>query len=87
MWTAVREYLARELPELSSDCKIVARIYANTKGLAETCYKAGIVDRPLKVEEFARGFTRSKHLFDFIDVGSGKDRADEKLTGQSASQT
>ena len=53
------------------------------KGLADTCYKAGIVDSPSKIEEFARGFTRSKHLFDFTDVGSGKDRADGKLAGAS----
>ncbi len=33
------------------------------------------------VDDFARGFTGSKQLFDYIDVGSGKDRADDKLTG------
>jgi hypothetical protein len=29
-----------------------------------------------------RGFTRGKTLFDFIDVGPGKDRADEKIIGK-----
>ncbi|KAI9789731.1 MAG: hypothetical protein M1833_002270 [Piccolia ochrophora] len=79
LWSAIRQYAERDLADLPSDCKIVARIYANIKGLAETCHKAGIVDHPTKVVDFARGFTRSKHLFDFIDVGSGKDRADDKL--------
>ncbi|KAI9847009.1 MAG: hypothetical protein M1837_003365 [Sclerophora amabilis] len=78
--SAVKDYLHREFHDLPSDCKIVVRVYANVKGLAETCYKAGIVDKPSMVEEFARGFTRSRHLFDFIDVGSGKDRADDKLS-------
>lgn len=51
------------------------------KGLADTCVKAGIVEKQSTIEDFARGFTRSKHLFDFIDVGSGKDRADDKVSG------
>ncbi|KAI9828803.1 MAG: hypothetical protein M1832_001908 [Thelocarpon impressellum] len=78
--SAIRDYVEREVEDLGSDYKIVARIYANTKGLADTCFRAGIVDKPSKVEEFARGFTQSKHLFDFIDVGSGKERADSKVS-------
>ena len=34
------------------------------------------------IEEFARGFTGSKQLFDFVDVGMGKDRADDKISGE-----
>lgn len=34
-------------------------------------------------EDFARGFSRGKTLFDFVDVGPGKDRADEKIIGTS----
>ena len=81
LWSAVRHFLQREMEDLPPDCKIVTRLYANTKGLAETCYRSGIVDKPSRVEEFAKGFTRSKHLFDFIDVGGGKERADNKLSG------
>ena len=69
------------MPDINPDYKIVARVYANQKGLADACHRAGILDRPFVMEEFARGFTGSKQLFDFIDVGSGKDRADEKITG------
>ncbi|KAI9760891.1 MAG: hypothetical protein M4579_001392 [Chaenotheca gracillima] len=78
--SAVKDYIHQEFYELPSDCKIVAKIYANLKGLSDTCSKAGIVEKTSTVEEFARGFTRSRHLFDFIDVGSGKDRADDKLS-------
>jgi hypothetical protein len=60
----------------------VARIYANLKGLAEACYRAGAVDSPNLIVEFVRGFTHCKQLFDFVDVGPGKDRADDKLTGK-----
>lgn len=59
----------------------MTRIYANLKGLADVCCKSGIVERPNLIDEFYRGFTGSKILFDFVDVGPGKDRADEKITG------
>ncbi|KAL9035306.1 MAG: hypothetical protein Q9214_006644 [Letrouitia sp. 1 TL-2023] len=67
------------MPSLTVEYKIVTRIYANLKGLATTFYHAGLVEKPAVVEEFARGFTGSKQLFDFVDVGSGKDRADDKI--------
>ncbi|CAK4030169.1 Hypothetical predicted protein [Lecanosticta acicola] len=64
------------IPEAS---QIAVRIYANSKGLAQTCTKAGIVNSPEVVEDFFRGFTQGGDLFNFIDVGSGKDRADTKM--------
>lgn len=63
------------------DTKVVARIYANVRKLGEACGKAGIISRSALLEDFARGFTGSKQLFDFVDVGVGKDRADDKLSG------
>ena len=84
LWGAVREYVHETMPDINPDYKIVARVYANLKGLANTCYQAGILHSPVLLEEFARGFTGSKQLFDFIDVGSGKDRADEKISGLCA---
>lgn len=81
LWGSVRDYVTRKDSELPSDVRIVTRIYANSKGLGEVCYRAGLVDKPSMVDDFARGFTGSKQLFDYIDVGSGKDRADDKLTG------
>ena len=80
--SSVRDYVHRTVPDLSSDYKIVTRIYANLKGLGDVCHKAGISTKPSTIEEFARGFTGSKHLFDFVDVGMGKDRADEKISGE-----
>ena len=81
LWNAVREYVQHNIPGISSDYKIVARVYANLKGLGDACSRAGILDSPCIIEDFARGFTGSKQLFDFIDVGSGKDRADDKVSG------
>lgn len=80
LWAFVRDYASANFPNVQSP-KIKARIYANVKGLADACYKAGMVDRPSLVEDFTRGFSGSRLLFDFVDVGSGKDRADDKIGG------
>jgi hypothetical protein len=82
IWAAVNEFVARQLPHLSSP-KIVTRIYANVKGLSETLCKAGIIDNPGTFEAFTKAFN-DKLLFDFVDVGSGKkDMADDsKVTGR-----
>ncbi len=77
---AITNHIDHELPELPSESKVVTRIYANVKALAETCYEAGIVDRRSKLEDFVRGFTAGQSLFDFVDVASEKD-VDDKLLG------
>jgi hypothetical protein len=88
LWSSVRSYVNDNMKELSyTDYKIMVRIYAYQRGLANACAKAGITDGPFVIDEFARGFTGSKQLFDFVDVGSGKDRADEKISGMSKSST
>ena len=85
LWSAVRDHVDEIMPSLTNEYKIVTRIYANLKGLAAASFQAGIVERASLVEDFARGFTGSKQLFDFIDVGSGKDRADDKICGKRLS--
>ena len=81
LWIAVQDYVHQHIPDLNTDYKIVTRVYANIKGLSDVCNRAGLTESPLVLENFTRGFTGSKPLFDFIDVGSGKDRADEKISG------
>lgn len=80
LWAALTQYVARNLPNVSSP-KIITRIYANVKGLANACHQAGIIDNPAVMNDFVRGFNESRLLFDFVDVGSGKDRADDKIAG------
>ncbi|MCJ1480202.1 hypothetical protein MMC06_000356 [Schaereria dolodes] len=80
LWTAVRDYVHQQKFGLPSDFKIVTRIYANLKGLGDVCHRAGILDGSTVIEDFARGFTGSKQFFDFVDVGTGKDRADDKIS-------
>ena len=82
LWSAVTTDVHRRIiPGLPSDYKVVTRIYANVKGLGDVCNRSGIIDHPMVMEDFARGFTGSKQLFDFVDVGTGKDRADDKISG------
>ena len=81
LWNCVKDYVHQKLPDLPSDFRIVTRIYANLKGLGDVCSRSGILSSPSQLEDFARGFTGTKQLFDFIDVGSGKDRADDKISG------
>lgn len=81
--SSIRDYVHQIIPDLPSDYKIVTRVYANVKGLGDVCNRSGILDRPSLMEDFARGFTGSKQLFDFVDVGAGKDRADDKISGES----
>lgn len=80
LWAALSQYISSNLPTVSSP-KIITRIYANVKGLANACYSSGIIDDPSVLDDFVRGFNESRLLFDFVDVGAGKDRADDKIGG------
>lgn len=69
LWNSVTEFVQDKMANsLPSDYKIVTRIYANLMGLGDVCNRSGIVERPDLIEDFARGFTGSKQLFDFVDV-------------------
>lgn len=75
----VYNYVRTQIEGMPPNVKITARIYANGKGLADTCVRAGITTKASDLQDFMNGFTGAKFLMDFVDVGSGKDRADEKI--------
>ncbi|KAF2126592.1 hypothetical protein P153DRAFT_297477 [Dothidotthia symphoricarpi CBS 119687] len=79
LYAAVQEYIETETTDIPLGARIVCRVYANVRGLGDVLVKTGAVEYVGQFEDFMRGFTRGKTLFDFIDVGSGKDRADEKI--------
>ncbi|KAL1996492.1 hypothetical protein VTN49DRAFT_8092 [Thermomyces lanuginosus] len=79
LWKVVSQYISSNLPSVSSP-EIITRIYANVKGLANACFNSGIIDDPSVMDDFVRGFNESRLLFDFVDVGTGKDRADDKIS-------
>ncbi|KAI4272091.1 MAG: hypothetical protein LQ337_005551 [Flavoplaca oasis] len=61
---------------------IVVRAYASFGGLARACViKAGMKETA-SFGRFANGFNGRGALFDFVDVGCGKERADHKIKGK-----
>ncbi|KAL8715730.1 MAG: hypothetical protein Q9220_000397 [cf. Caloplaca sp. 1 TL-2023] len=62
--------------------KIVVRIYANLDGLQKTYARAGLSKEEHALPHFAAGFTQSQPLFDVVDVGHGKERANHKTEEQ-----
>lgn len=81
--TRVTQWLLSVRDDCPPDFTLVARVYANVRGLADTLFRAGIISSTTIFEGFVRGFTRGDELCDFIDVGAGKDRADIKMDGES----
>ncbi|KAF2651412.1 hypothetical protein K491DRAFT_90377 [Lophiostoma macrostomum CBS 122681] len=79
--TEILNYAQRELgvERIAKSTKIVCRAYANVGGLAGLLVSIGAANTEETVVQFVRGFTRGKILFDFVDVGPGKDRADDKI--------
>lgn len=66
---------------MPDDFRIAVKVYANVKGLAETCAKAGLVSNIAHFEKFAHGFSSGHDLFELIDVGQGDGRANGKMAG------
>lgn len=81
---AVREYIGKKLPHLSS-LPIIVKAYANGDGLSRLLVKANIINQPLSLIDFVKGFSQAYETCDFVLVGTGKDRADVKIKGKCIS--
>lgn len=79
---AIMDCIRNEYKNVPLDSRVVCRIYANVRGLARVLVRKGTIPHVSVFEEFMCGFTQSPSLFDFIDVGPGKDRADTKIIGE-----
>jgi hypothetical protein len=79
----VREHLA----SLGSAIKepktvpVMVKAFANLSGLAQACAREKKVKSVGDIAQFWIGFTRRYALVDFVDVGSGKEEADNKIRG------
>jgi hypothetical protein len=77
---AVCQYLKETDPELCvGNASIVANIWANLGGLAKALLHDGSIKTTDQMSEFAEGFSRNRAEFDFVNVGRGKENADNKL--------
>ena len=70
-----------QLPGITQDCDVLVNVYAHKAGLARTLAAADFLARPSDIDQFFCSFSQSRSLFQFIDCGPGKERADAKLRG------
>lgn len=62
--------------------KIIVRVYVNLEGLLKKYAYIGFNEEEKALRQFVAGFTQSQPLFDFVDAGQGKERADHKIKEQ-----
>ncbi|KAK7909141.1 hypothetical protein PG985_015019 [Apiospora marii] len=75
---AVQSYV-KETLRLSAEADIVVRAFANLTGLREALQRRGTPCDLSQLRAFVSGFNNRQALFDFVDVGCGKERADSKI--------
>lgn len=54
-------------------------VFLNLEGLAKKLHASGLISNPNEFAAFGRQFGLSQPMFNFFDVGSGKERADYKV--------
>ena len=62
-------------------CELVVKAYANMDEVCRALVTSGTVRKPVVFRHFWHGFVSQRALFDVIDVGSGKERANNKIRG------
>lgn len=60
---------------------ITLRAYADFKSLRSACVKNRRMKESSSMNLFAHGLKRHQALFDFVDMGPGKEGADNKVRG------
>ena len=76
----VKDYV-RELKLDTENIDISVRAYADLKSLRSACVRNGRMKEGSSMGLFAHGFSQRQALFDFVDVGPGKEGADNKVRG------
>ena len=56
--------------------------FGGYRSLTDDLGRAGIIKERSKFKAFASSFIRAQPLFDFIDIGARKERADRKINGE-----
>ena len=76
----VKDYV-RGLKLDTENIDISVRAYADLKSLRSACVRNGKMSENSSMGLFAHGFSQRQALFDFVDVGPGKEGADNKVRG------
>lgn len=74
----VRKYIFDNRAQIPLPSRIVVRVFQNIWAGDIPVSRLSLGTRKL-TQEFARDFTESMPLFDYIDCGTGKERADSKI--------
>lgn len=82
----IRDYLKKVEPTLAN-LPTVVKAFANADGMSRFLLSAGLVQSPIALAEFAKGFSQAFATSDFVLVGHGKDRADKKIKGKPQKRT
>jgi hypothetical protein len=77
--TEIRKHVESLYP--GSDLPIMVNMYASLGGIAGKLTETGVIRRPSDIHDFVRGFNTSQDLFNIVDVGAGKEKADHKVRG------
>lgn len=64
-----------------SRLEIIIEVYANLASLSRVMKSDGSIDNEADLGNFFLGFSRNTHCT-FVDVGSGKEEADERVRGR-----
>ncbi|KAF1350901.1 hypothetical protein BDV97DRAFT_397882 [Delphinella strobiligena] len=76
----IKTHLNQLYPDVNtSNWSIMVQYYYNMEGLSHKLRALGVLKNPNEMAPFARAFGLNQPLFNFIDVGSGKERADYKV--------
>jgi hypothetical protein len=76
----IKNYVASKVDN-TGDFDVIVNIYLNLTGLATKLTLCGIIEKPNDLRVWMNAFSINQSLFNFIDVGDGKERADHKLKG------
>lgn len=80
LYQEIKRHVANTYPhENTSAWAIVVNIFCNVEGLVAKLRAVGILKHVHEFNQFVRAFGLNQPLFNVIDVGSGKERADYKL--------
>ncbi len=79
---ALQQYV-RGLVGEPTGMDILVRAFANVSGLGAVLERTGKLNEASQLRAFATGFSSRQAFFEFVDIGSGKERADFKVRGES----
>ena len=79
--SGVQSYLSERFPD-SDNWAIFVKAYANVEGLAQALVRTGRINCTAEFRLFVTEFTSRLGFCDFVDVGFGKERADNKVKGE-----